>query len=81
MKRIVHVQNIANQKPYAFNDATEVTISHIPAANVPVRISVLVGQNKVATNDPSGARLKCVDPQVHKFSSSKEEDESTSESK
>ena len=58
MKRIVHLQGIANQMPDAFNNASEVTKSHIPAANTPARIDVPVGQNKVAANDSSGARLK-----------------------
>ncbi|KAM1337057.1 hypothetical protein ACFX2H_040943 [Malus domestica] len=44
--------------PYVFNDATKVAKSLIPAANVPARIDVPVGQNKVAMNDSSGARLK-----------------------
>ncbi|KAM1658510.1 hypothetical protein ACFXTN_042659 [Malus domestica] len=44
--------------PDAFNDAMKVTKSHIPAANAPARIDVPVGQNKVAANDSSGARLK-----------------------
>ncbi|KAM2860133.1 hypothetical protein COP2_025467 [Malus domestica] len=43
VKRIVHLQSIANQMPDAFNDAMKVTKSHIPAANAPVRIDVLVG--------------------------------------
>ncbi|KAM1141355.1 hypothetical protein ACFX19_042033 [Malus domestica] len=55
---IVHLQSIANQMPYVFNDATKVAKSHIPAANAPARIDVPVGQNKVAMNDSSGARLK-----------------------
>ncbi|KAM2052997.1 hypothetical protein ACFX1T_002692 [Malus domestica] len=58
VKRIVHLQSIANQMPNAFNDAMKVTKSHIPAANAPARIDVPVGQNKMAANDSSGARLK-----------------------
>ncbi|KAM1848657.1 hypothetical protein ACFX14_012762 [Malus domestica] len=58
VKMIVHLQSIANQMPDAFNDAMKVTKSHIPAANAPARIDVPVGQNKVAANDSSGARLK-----------------------
>ncbi|KAM2958370.1 hypothetical protein FF2_025240 [Malus domestica] len=44
--------------PDAFNDASKVTKSHIPTANAPVRIEVPIGQNKVAANDSSSARLK-----------------------
>ncbi|KAM1720017.1 hypothetical protein ACFX13_022017 [Malus domestica] len=44
--------------PDAFNDASKVTQSYIPAANAPARIDVPVGQNKVAANDSSNARLK-----------------------
>ncbi|KAM2053253.1 hypothetical protein ACFX1T_002915 [Malus domestica] len=58
VKRIVHLQSIANQMPDAFNDASKVTKSHSPAANAPVRIDVAVGQNKVVANDSFGARLK-----------------------
>ncbi|KAM2035985.1 hypothetical protein ACFX16_038999 [Malus domestica] len=43
VKRIVHLQSIANQMPDAFNDAMKVTKSHIPAANAPARIDVPVG--------------------------------------
>ncbi|MBT0984693.1 hypothetical protein KJ032_27100, partial [Salmonella enterica subsp. enterica serovar Typhimurium] len=42
MKKIVHLQSIANQMPNAFNDASKVTKSHIPAANAPARIDVPV---------------------------------------
>ncbi|KAM1164417.1 hypothetical protein PS2_023728 [Malus domestica] len=42
VKRIVHLQSIANQMPDAFNDAMKVTKSHIPAANAPARIDVPV---------------------------------------
>ena len=55
---IVHLQGIANQMPNAFNDASKVTKSHIPATNAPARIDVPVGQNKMAANDSSSARLK-----------------------
>ena len=50
----------------AFNDASTLTKSHIPATNAPVRIDVPVGQNKVATNYSSGARLKCGRPRGSK---------------
>ncbi|KAM0993138.1 hypothetical protein ACFX2A_008965 [Malus domestica] len=44
--------------PNAFNDAIKVTKSHIPAANAPAIIDDPIGQNKVAANDSSRARLK-----------------------
>ncbi|XP_068305181.1 uncharacterized protein [Pyrus communis] len=58
VKMIVHLQSIANQMSYAFNDALKVTKSHTPAANAPARIDIIVGQNKVAANDSSSACLK-----------------------
>ena len=58
VRKIVHLQSIANQMPNAFNYAMKVTKSHIPAANAPARIDVLVGQNKLVADDSSGARLK-----------------------
>ncbi|KAM2356294.1 hypothetical protein TB2_010414 [Malus domestica] len=42
----------------AFNDASKVTKSHIPAATAPARIDVPIGQNKVVANDSSSAHLK-----------------------
>ena len=44
--------------PDAFNDASKVTQSYIPAANAPARIDVPVGQNNETVNDLSVARLK-----------------------
>ena len=38
VRRILHLQNLANQLPDAFIDTKKVTKSHIPAANTPVRI-------------------------------------------
>ncbi|KAM1768502.1 hypothetical protein ACFX12_046463 [Malus domestica] len=58
VKKIVHLQSIANQMSDAFNNAMKVTKSHISATNAPARIDVPVGQNKVAANDSSCARLK-----------------------
>ena len=68
--------------PNAFNNATKVTKSHIPAANTPIRIDVHMRQNKVARNDSSDARLKRGRPPMFKrFSPSKEKDEGTTKSK
>ncbi|CAL2260446.1 unnamed protein product [Prunus armeniaca] len=44
--------------PDAFNDATKLTKSHIPATNAPVRIDVHNRQCNVPTNDSSVAHLK-----------------------
>ncbi|KAK9170349.1 hypothetical protein Syun_002489 [Stephania yunnanensis] len=45
VQKIIHLQQIANQLPDAFNDAKQVTKSHIPAVNAPARIDVSVQQN------------------------------------
>ncbi|KAK9125764.1 hypothetical protein Scep_014610 [Stephania cephalantha] len=45
VQKIIHLQQIANQLPDAFNDAKQVTKSHIPTVNVPARIDVSVQQN------------------------------------
>ncbi|KAM2557853.1 hypothetical protein TB2_014927 [Malus domestica] len=58
VKMIVHLQNIANQIPYAFNDASKVTKSHILAANAPVRIDVLVSPSKEKEKDEGTTESK-----------------------
>ena len=40
VQRIIHLQNIANQMPDAFNDARKVIKSHTPAVNTPARIEI-----------------------------------------
>ena len=40
MKKIVHLQVIANQLPDAFTDTKKVSKSYIPAANAPARIEI-----------------------------------------
>ena len=52
MQRIIHLQAIANRLSDAFNDATKVTKSHIPAVNAPTRIAVPEGQAKMDENPP-----------------------------
>ena len=44
VQRIIHLENIANQLPYAFTDTKKVTKSNVPAANTPARINVPEGQ-------------------------------------
>ena len=51
VQRIIHLQTIANQLPYAFIDTKNVRKSHIPAANTPTWINVpeekLVNEYKI----------------------------------
>ena len=44
VQRIIHFQNLANQLSDAFIDTKKVTKSHIPTANTPAQIDVLVRQ-------------------------------------
>ena len=44
----MHLQEIANKLPDAFNDAGNVIKSHMLAMNAPDRINVLVGQSQNA---------------------------------
>ncbi|XP_039161311.1 disease resistance protein RUN1-like [Eucalyptus grandis] len=59
VQRIIHLQAMANRLPDAFNDATKVTKSYIPAANAPARIAVPEEQVKMDQNPP---HLKCGRP-------------------
>ena len=52
VQRIIHLQAIANRLLDAFNDATKVTKSHIPAVNAPARIAIPEGQAKMDENPP-----------------------------
>ena len=54
VQRIIHFQNLANQLPDAFINTKKVTKSHIPTANTPAWIDVLIEQ---LTNE-SKIRLK-----------------------
>ena len=58
VQRIIHLQAIANRLPDAFNDATKVMKSHIPAVNAPARIAVPEGQAKMDENPPQLKRFK-----------------------
>ena len=55
VKKIVHLQNLANQLPDSFTDLKRVTKSHVPAINVPARIDVSKLNDEAGT---SKARLK-----------------------
>ena len=50
VQRIIHLQEIANRLPDPFNDATNVTKSHIPTINTPARIHVLEEHEKKDSN-------------------------------
>ena len=58
IRRILHLQEIANQLPDSFNDAAKVTKSHVPAMNVPARIDVPAKQTSNTAANESVARLK-----------------------
>ena len=53
VQKIIHLQNLVNQLPYAFTNPKRVTTSYIPAANAPVRIDVPVGQS--VANEPKAS--------------------------
>ena len=55
---IVHLQEIANRLPYAFNDAVKVTKSHVPAMNAPVMINVPVRQSQNITRNETTMHQK-----------------------
>ena len=55
VQRIIRLQEIANRLPDAFNDATKVTKSYIPAVNTPTRIHVPEEHKEKDNNAP---RLK-----------------------
>ena len=47
VKKIVHLQSVANQLPDAFIDTKKVTKSHIPAENAPARIEIPSGDKTI----------------------------------
>ena len=59
VQRIIHLQEIANRLPDAFNDAAKVIKSHIPAVNTPARIYVPEEHKEMDDNVP---RQKCGKP-------------------
>ena len=56
VQRIIHLQEIANRLPDAFNDAAKVTKSHIPAVNISTRIYVPKEHKKMDANVPHQKR-------------------------
>ncbi|KAK6146339.1 hypothetical protein DH2020_020208 [Rehmannia glutinosa] len=61
VNRIIHLQNIANRIPDAFNDVSKVTKSHIPAANAPARIIVPDENKKINDDNPRQKRGRPID--------------------
>lgn len=57
VKKIVHLQSVANQLPDAFTDTKKVTKSHIPAENAPARIEIPT-DNKAIENESSAHRKR-----------------------
>ncbi|KAJ9566529.1 hypothetical protein OSB04_002495 [Centaurea solstitialis] len=45
VQKIIQLQRLANQLPDIFTNPKRVTKSHVPAANAPIKINVLEGQN------------------------------------
>ena len=58
VERIVHLQGLANQLPYAFINIKKVTKSHVPVVNVPAHIDVPEGQLENAITNEYKTRLK-----------------------
>ena len=54
----MHLQEIANRLPDAFNDAAKVTKSHVPAMNAPARINVPIGRSQNTAAKESAIRQK-----------------------
>ena len=56
VQRIIHLQEIANRLPDAFNDAAKVTKSHIPVVDTPARIYVPEEHKEMNENVPRQKR-------------------------
>ncbi|KAK4707751.1 hypothetical protein R3W88_028676 [Solanum pinnatisectum] len=56
VKKMIYLQNVANQLPDTFTNPPRVTKSYIPAANALVRVDVPVGQ--IVKANESKSRLK-----------------------
>ena len=54
----MHLQEIANRLPDAFNDTVNVTKSNVPAMNAPAKINVLVGRSQNTAAKESAIRQK-----------------------
>ena len=58
VQRIIHLQDLADQLPYAFTDPNKVLKSHIPAVNVPAHVEIPIGDSGNAIASTSKPRLK-----------------------
>ena len=58
VQRIIHLQDLANQLPYAFTNPNKVLKSHIPAVNAPSHIEIPIGDSGNAIASTSKLRLK-----------------------
>ncbi|KAI3706684.1 hypothetical protein L6452_24599 [Arctium lappa] len=56
VQKIIHLQGLSNQLPDAFTDPKNVTKSHVPVANAPVKIDIPKGQDNLSNE--SRARQK-----------------------
>ena len=54
----MHLQEIANRLPNTFNDAANVTKSHVPTINAPARINIRIGQSQNIAVKESAIRQK-----------------------
>ena len=62
VQRIIHLQGLANQLPYALIDIKKVTKSHVPAVNTPTHIDVLERQLENVIESEFKTCLKCGKP-------------------
>ena len=62
VQRIIHLQGLANQLPYALIDIKKVTKSHIPAVNTQSHIDVLERQLENVIASEFKRCLKCGKP-------------------
>ena len=74
VRRIMHLQSIANQLPDAFADTKTITISHIPAANAHACIKISNEQGKADDTRDSKTRLKRGRPADSKNKNPQEDD-------
>ena len=58
VQRIIHLQDLADQLPYAFTDPNKVLKSHILAVNAPAHTKIPIGDSGNAITSTSKPRLK-----------------------
>ena len=78
VRKIIHLQELANRLPDSFADPNRVTKSYIPAANAPIRLDVRDGHNQAATTSKPqlkrGRPVGSKDKEVRKRKSAKKSD-------